>query len=199
MYLLHFLFAFAVFFPITLVLISIFRAYREDGDSTKVGLLLMVVLLLTFMLTSCTKEEFNAIPTCSTGVCDASLIFSQEQDNNGFYHIDLNWDGQYYPRFSINVDASTTSRNYWYNDSPVVQASFETDTTWEFQNDVLPVVQSDRIMLSMYSELRVSGKRILGPFPPEMKGDTIQIKATIWWEAGMETKGREVFAKFIVE
>ncbi len=199
MYLLHFLLAFAIFFPVVLVTISIFRAYKEDGDVTNVSLFFLLLLLVSFMFTSCSKEEFTAAPTCYSGDCSASLVFSQKQDENGFYHVSLNWNGQYYPRFSILVDAATTNADYWYNGSPVVQATFDTDTTWEFQNDELPIVQSDRILLSKYSEARVSGKRILGPFPPEMKGDTIQIKATVWWEAGMETKGREIFAKFIVE
>ena len=162
--------------------------------------LMLIVTVFTFtLLLSCTPEEVLEYPTCSDAECGAFLIFPTEKDENGYYHVDLDWNGEHYPRFNVLVDAATTSEDFWYNGSPVVQATFDTNTTWNFQNDVLPIVQRTRIYLSTYSSTRMQGKRIVGPIPPEMEGDTIDISATIWWEAGQYTKGREVFAKFIVE
>lgn len=161
--------------------------------------LLLFLLLSVIFLTSCEPEPLPVSETCMDGECQAYLELPGYQDNNGFYHIDLDWTGEHYPRFNILVDAPLTTKDFWYNGAPVVQAHFDTDTYWQFQNDNLPVVQPSRIYLSKYSESRASGKRIVGPFPPEMEGDTIEIYATVWWEAGINTKGRKVFAKFIVE
>ena len=43
------------------------------------------------------------------------------------------------------------------------------------------------------------GKRIVGPFPPEMEGDTINIKAVIFWDAGINYLEKEISIDFIVE
>lgn len=161
--------------------------------------LVPIVVFTLILLSSCSKEDIIEYNTCSDGECSAFLIFPTEKDINGYYHVDLEWDGEFYPRFDVLVDAATTNRDFWYNGSPVVQATFDTNTTWNLQYDVLPVVQRTRIYLSSYSSTRMQAKRIVGPIPPEMKGDTIQIMATVYWEAGQGTKGREIFAKFIVE
>jgi len=201
MFLVHFLvdvfIAFAIFFPIVLFVITLYRAYREDGNPTNINMFLGLLLLLA-LTCSCTVDEYS-YHTCMDNSCNAVLEVPGTLDSNGYYHIDLDWNGENYPRFNILVDASLTNRDFWYNNSPVIQASFETDTFWKLGNDILPIVQSDRVMLSKYSETRASGKRILGPFPPEMKGDTIEVAATVWWEAGIDTKGREILVKFIVE
>jgi len=163
--------------------------------NTKRFLLLVSSLVL---LTSCTKEEVST-PTCINNDCSAQLSIPGQLDVNGFYHIDLDWTGDHYPRFSIDIDATITDPWYWYNGIPSVQANFYTEDTWQFNHDILPVVQGARVYLRKYSEERASGKRIVGPFPPEMEGDTIEISSRIWWEAGMATKYKDFSIKFIVE
>lgn len=158
-----------------------------------------IVLVLLILFASCSKDD--SIPqVCYDGTCDARLEIPGELDDNGYYHIDLEWNGQYYPRFSIDTYADATDSYWWYNDQPVVQANFYTDTTWKFQNDVLPIVQQNRIYLSSKDKSNILyGKRIVGPFPPEMQGDTIQINAVIFWDAGINYKEKEISIKFIVE
>ena len=158
-----------------------------------------VVLFLLILFASCSKED-DIPQVCYDGSCDARLEIPGNLDENGYYHIDLNWNGQYYPRFSIDTYADATDPYWWYNDQPVVQANFYTDTTWKFQNDVLPIVQQNRIYLSSKDKSNtLYGKRIVGPFPPEMQGDTIEIKAVIFWDAGINYKEKEISIKFIVE
>lgn len=157
-----------------------------------------ILLILLGFLTSCEKEELST-PTCIGNDCSASFNVPGIQDSNGFYHIDLDWNGIHYPRFTIDVDASITDPWYWYNGIPAVQANFYTETTWQFNYDILPVVQGARINLRKYSDTRASGKRTVGPFPPEMEGDTIELSSRIWWEAGVNTKYEDFSIKFIVE
>lgn len=184
------------FFVLAFQLRTVAMMWKLNGIDILPQLIVLVFLLL---LASCEPEPVPPSNTCVDGTCSASLSLPGYQDVNGYYHIDLDWTGEHYPRFNIIIDAALTSKDYWYNNTPVIQAHFDTDTTWEFQNDIIPVVQPSRVMLSKYSDSRASGVRIVGPFPPEMEGDTIEIKATVWWEAGIQTKGREITAKFIVE
>ena len=158
-----------------------------------------LVLILLLFFASCTKEE--AIPQiCYDGDCDARVDVPGTLDENGYYHIDLDWSGQYYPRFSIDTYADATDPYWWYNDQPVVQANFYTDDTWNFQYDELPIVQQNRIYLSSRDKSNtLYGKRIVGPIPPQMQGDTIAIKAVIFWDAGINYKEKEISIKFIVE
>ena len=70
--------------------------------NTKRFLLLVSSLVL---LTSCTEEEVST-PTCINNDCSAQLSIPGQLDVNGFYHIDLDWTGDHYPRFSIDIDLS---------------------------------------------------------------------------------------------
>lgn len=194
----HFIIALAIFFPLTLFVITLIRAYQEDGNPTNINLFFLLLLLFTVFFTSCTKEEI-VTPTCINNDCSAQFYIPGELDSNGFYHIELEWDNQYYPRFTIDIDATITDPWYWYNGVPAVQANFHTEDTWEIGNDILPVVQGARVYLRKYSDTRAKGKRIVGPFPPRMKGDTIEISSRVWWEAGMQTKYEDFSLKFIVE
>jgi hypothetical protein len=159
------------------------------------------ILIVGLLLTSCSPESIEElIPPCPSGDCQASFELDYPKDGNGYYHINLSWDGQHYPRFSIDVYAEATDEYHWYNNTPVVQANFYTDTTWQFQNDVLPIVQPERIYLSTTkSKKELYGKRIVGPFPPEMKGDTIEIRPYVFWDAGINYVEKEFSIKFIVE
>lgn len=165
------------------------------GEESIYGLMLLLSMVL---LASCSKEEVPQV--CFDGSCDASLEIDAVLDSNGYYHVDLDWNSEYWPRFSVGTYADSTDPYWWYNDSPVVQANFYTDTTIEVGNDVIPIVQSSRIYLSSRNGSKVLyGKRIVGPFPPEMQGDTLEIKAEIFWDAGIHYKEKEISLKFIIE
>lgn len=147
-----------------------------------------VVLVLLLLFSSCSIEEALDPPTCYGGECNATFTVEGELDSNGYYHVDLDFTQQYYPRFDILIDATPTDPWWWYNEVPVVQANFYTEDTWEFQNDILPVVQPNRVYLSQKSKFSMTGKRIVGPIPPEMQGDTITIEPEVFWEAGSASR-----------
>jgi len=167
-----------------------------NGEESIVGIGLLVLMLAMFA--SCSKDDIPQV--CYDGSCDATLELPGNIDSNGYYHIDLEWNGEYFPRFSIDIYADATDPYWWYNETPVAQANFYTDTTIDVGYDIIPVVQSSRINLSSRDKSNtLYGKRIVGPFPPEMKGDTIDVKAVIFWDAGINYKEKEISIKFIVE
>lgn len=167
-----------------------------NGEESIIGIGLLVLMLAMFA--SCSKDDIPQV--CYDGSCDASLELPGNLDSNGYYHIDLEWNGEYFPRFSIDIYADATDPYWWYNETPVAQANFYTDTTIDVGYDVIPVVQSSRVNLSSRDKSNtLYGKRIVGPFPPEMKGDTIDVKAVIFWDAGINYKEKEISIKFIVE
>lgn len=86
--------------------------------------------LLSILLFSCTKEEEAFIPLCPDGECDAVMQLPYPQDSEGNYLVDLDWDGEYWPRFDIEVLAEETSPEYWYNGEPHIIAEFDTDSYW---------------------------------------------------------------------
>ena len=189
-------FTVVLFYLVVWMLRQITSYVYANGEESIVGIGLLVLMLAMFA--SCSKDDIPQV--CYDGSCDASLELPGNIDSNGYYHIDLDWNGEYFPRFSIDVYADATDPYWWYNETPVAQANFYTDTTIDVGYDVIPVVQSSRVNLSSRDKSNtLYGKRIVGPFPPEMKGDTIDVKAVIFWDAGINYKEKELFIKFIVE
>ena len=88
-----------------------------------------LIFLLIILSYSCTKEDIITSP-CITGDCDAGLILDYPQDENGYYHVDLDFTGEYYPRFNIFVEADDMYPEYQYNGRTVIEARFDTDTFW---------------------------------------------------------------------
>ena len=160
-----------------------------------------IVSLLVFLslFTSCSTQEELFDPLCVTGDCEVVFDIDGELDKNGYYHVRLDFEQQYYPRFNVELDASITQPAKWYNGRPVVVAKFETDTYWQYQNDYLPVVQGTSIYFEQYSSSRAYTKRIVGPVPPQMKGDTIILYPTILWDGGNLYEKKSYTVKIIVE
>ena len=77
-------------------------------------------------LTSCDKEHFSF--PCETGYCDAYILSPTNADANGFIRTELDWTGEYWPYFTIDVEADRTADEYRYNGESVVQAQFDTDS-----------------------------------------------------------------------
>ena len=168
-----------------------------NGEDSFYGILLLLTMLFAF---SCTVEEGLDPPTCINGDCSAQFFIDGELDQNGFYHVKLNWQGEYSPRFNIEILSSVTDPWYWYNDSPVVQANFYSDNMIDTGYEKIPIVQSSRIYLSMKESYKAYGKRIVGPVPSTYKNDTIYIKPEVFWEAGSKSIGKSYnFLKIIVE
>lgn len=156
-----------------------------NGEDSIFGIALLALML--FFFSSCSVEEALDPPTCIDGSCNAQFILDGELDENGFYHVKLNWGGEYNPRFNIEILSTLTDPWYWYNGSPVVQANFYTDTMIDTGYEEIPIVQSSRVYLSQKDENIAHGKRTVGPVPIEYKNDTIFIEPEISWEAGTKS------------
>lgn len=190
--------------------------------------------ILTFLALSCSKTAVT--PTCLDGDCDARILFTEEIDKNGYYHVKLDWQQEYYPYFSVDVEADITAPEYHYNGDPVVTAQFDSDTAWvigdtlvmkqayykpftgewsstggalpthwrnldltQFSGTVVNIAQNTHIYFKQKGD-KVVSKRILGPFAPHLKGDTITIFMEVMWDAGDNSFIRsDYFEKFIVE
>src|SRR6056300_1706051 len=86
-------------------------------------------LILLLALASCTKPLDD--PTlCIPGYCDAEMVFPITLDENGYYHVDLDWDQEYYPYFAVDVNASPIDPFFFYGDHPVASAEFDSNTSW---------------------------------------------------------------------
>jgi len=84
-------------------------------------------LAIIALISSCEKEVL--VPnTCQSGDCDAFISSQYTVDSNGYTHVDLEWNSDYLPYFTIDATATRTSIPYWYNDQPVVSAEFDTDS-----------------------------------------------------------------------
>jgi|TARA_R110000803_G_scaffold40135_1_gene86511 hypothetical protein len=167
---------------------------------------LILLLLLGYFLISCEKEDI--LPDlCIGGDCSVALKVNAPQDTNGYYHLKLNYDGQYDPRFNIEVIASKTDEYYHYNSKSVVTAGFSGDIfvqvplqTGEL-TEFIPLVQETRLYLRDHGKIpnKMYTKRIIGPVLESLKGDTLNVSGYINWDGGNNWKEEEVSLKFIIE
>ena len=190
------------------------------------------ILILTTL--SCTQPDEPSV--CITGDCTASILFPVSADKNGYYHVPLDWNQEYYPYFDVEVQVSPTSPEFYYNGDSVVAARFDSDTSWvigdtlvmkqayykpftgewtstggalpthwknlnlsQFSGTVVNIAQNTSIYFKK-NDKNLTSKRILGPFPPHIKGDTITIFMEVTWDAGDLSVTKSDFQeKFIVE
>lgn len=90
------------------------------------GFAWFLILLLSL---SCETEDPRPNP-CISGVCDAKMFLPGEKDQNGYYHIKLNWNSDFMPYFFIQVVATEVIPEFRYNKVSVVSAKFDSDTFW---------------------------------------------------------------------
>jgi len=168
----------------------------------------LLLLLFLFSIVSCSEEDSRP-SLCQDGFCDGSLYIPFPKDSNGYYHVDLDFEGDYLPRFSIFVEADDVDPFYYYNDIGVVQSAFESSSYWVMNNGVeVDIVQETTIYLNNSTDNteyiptttgRKWGKRIVGPIPNEFIGDTIRIRAEIYWDGGSNSASQLFEEKFIIE
>lgn len=185
---------------------------------------------------SCSKDDTPFLDTCTTGDCNAQMIFPTNADSNGYYHIPLDWSRDYLPYFIVDVEADPIIEELRYNGISHVQARFDSDTSWkigdtlvysiplfqpffglytqdgnqlpetwidvelsQFEGIEVNIAQNTAIQFKQQGSKLVS-RRVLGPFIPQMIGDTITVAMKVTWEAGNYTVTKENFLqKFIVE
>ena len=85
-----------------------------------------------------------------------------------------------------------------YNGTPI---PYENTTIYlsQFDGTIVPVVQNTSIYFSDDEEGRFSTKRVVGPFPPTMIGDTISIYMKVRWDVGESLIKDHYVEKFIIE
>ena len=168
----------------------------------------LLLLLFAILALGCAPEEINP-SLCPDGSCNGKLFLPYPQDSNGIYRVDLDFDGEYLPRFDIYVEADDVDPFYYYNDIGVVQAAFESPAYWTLPNgEDLEIVQSTTIYLnnspnnSEYTPSlpnRKWAKRIVGPIPASFEGEMLTIDAEIYWDGGSKYKSQFFQIKIIVE
>ncbi len=168
----------------------------------------LLLLIFATIFVACSEEE-SVPPLCSDGDCNGKLYIPFPKDSNGYYHVDLNFDGEYLPRFDIYVEADDVDPFYYYNDMGVVQSAFESSSYWVMSNGVqVNIVQETTVYLNNSTDNteyaptttgRKWAKRIVGPIPNEFVGDTIRIRAEIYWDGGSNSASQLFEEKFIIE
>ena len=88
------------------------------------------------LLTACSVQDPLDDSPCEFGDCNAFIEAPFYKDANGYYHATLDWTREYYPYFNIDIEASRTAPQYWYNNSPVVQAEFDTDSYFVLSDSI---------------------------------------------------------------
>tara|TARA_B100002019_G_scaffold148440_1_gene127792 strand:+ start:732 stop:1388 length:657 start_codon:yes stop_codon:yes gene_type:complete len=96
----------------------------------------LAVIVFVALFISCSENDEDTSSPCVSGDCDARLILNFPQDENGYYHADLDFNGEYYPRFNIYVEADDMYEEYQYNGMTVIEARFDTDTFWNVDGDL---------------------------------------------------------------
>lgn len=168
----------------------------------------LLLLLIVFLSLGCSSEDVKP-SLCPDGNCDGKLFLPYPQDANGVYRVDLEFDGEYYPRFDIFIEADNVDPYYFYNDMGVILGSFHSSSSWALSNgEDIEIVQSTSIYLNNSSynneytpsiSSRKWAKRIVGPFPPSFEGQIITLNAEIYWDGGTEYHIQTFQIKFIVE
>ena len=124
-----------------------------------------VVLLLIAFTHACTKSPLDNGPAgACPGECSAQMLFPVQKDVNGLYHINLNWDREYLPYFTIDLIASVIRPEYRYNGVSVVTAEFYSETSWTLENSGVEVdIIQDTHVYFKDNGLNLTSKRIVGP------------------------------------
>lgn len=198
------------------------RAFRAAAISVLIGL-----------FASCSPEEL-AIDTCPGG-CDAQMLWNYQKDDNGIYHVPLDWTGEYLPYFFVDVEAEAVEPIYMYNNESSIEARFDSNTSWvvgdslvisipyytpfgnytssglplpagwtdvtlsQYEGEVINIAQPTGIRFSKKNGI-LKSRRYLGPFIPEMIGDTITVYMRVHWDGGDNSTVKDHYLeKFIVE
>ena len=90
---------------------------------------------------SCTPDDLPSSP-CIDGDCNAEMVLPGYLDDNGYYHIDLDFDGDYLPWFQVDVYADKVLPQYEYNGVQPVEARFDSDTHWTIGDSLMVTVNN---------------------------------------------------------
>lgn len=107
--------------------------------------------------------------------------------------------------FVLNDSVAFTISTYqpwqglWtYNGVPI---PYENTTVYlsQFEGTIVPVVQNTNVYFSDDNEGNFTTRRVVGPFPPTMIGDTITLYMKVRWDVGESLIKDHYVEKFIIE
>lgn len=142
---------------------------------------------------------FTTAFSSPSGELGANFYVKGVKDANGYIHMSLPWKGDFWPRFTVGVEADQTDKQHWYNGSPVVTAKFHSNSTWMMGNEVVDMVQNTSLYFKPDANGKSYSRRIIGPIPPSAKGDTLVVNVEIAWDQGKSSVKKQYELKFIVE
>lgn len=137
--------------------------------------------------------------TSSNSSLSADFYVKGEIDGNGYIHVKLPWNGEYWPRFTLGIEADKSPTTY--NNHSVVSAKLSSDQVWDGgMYGEIEYVQSTSVYFSSPKRgTKGYTKRIIGPFPPEFRGDTLVVDVEVVWDLGKFEEKKDYSLKFIVE
>ena len=186
----------------------------------------MYRFFILFLLFSCEVDETVVIYDPTAEIFFPTN--TSYQDTNNIHHVDLDWTLEYLPYFELNItadklpdeitSATFDSDTYWVLEDSLAftiplyspYLGLETyqgtpipvnDTIVylnQFKGDILNIVQDDRVYF-YDNGTGFDTKRLVGPFPPELEGDTINIYMKVIWEQDNYWIEKDFTEKFIVE
>lgn len=153
--------------------------YHVDLDFT--GLYLPWFIIDVYATPSSLENRYNGIS-----------VIEAEFDSNTFWNLGDNVIYQV-PLYNP-FESYTTSSGY------TLPATIEEVSIDFFQGITLNIVQNTTLYFNTTGNPDLMHtRRVVGPFPPQIVGDTITIYSEIYWEAGNDSMFKELSAKFIVE
>lgn len=89
----------------------------------------LLILGISFLLASCSKEEINPSSTCIDGDCNGRFYIDElvqpnaYQDGNGYWHIE-HWGPNY---FTIRGELDELNEEYEVNEVPIIETHYDSD------------------------------------------------------------------------
>ena len=168
---------FVLKFLINWIIGYIYAAQEESW----IGISILILMLAVFA--SCSKEEvFEDV----CGSCSVSFDIPFEQDSNGYYIADLNFNSAGAARFNIDTYASVTE-SYTYS---IFSGNIDIE---EFENT--QVVQNSRLDHNDQGFTR----RVVGPVLSKFVGDTLIVNVETYWEGNASWEVSKNTLKFILK
>jgi len=128
-------------------------------------LVLVFVVLIMLIASSCTKEEIVEVYPSPQLTIDANLPI----DGNGYYHLYLNRDS------NQTIHTVSGQVDYWYY-YEALKVDWESDLVWYYNNEEVPT--TNQVSYVMEGEVQ----NVIAP-TRNMIGDTLTLRGKIWYSS----------------
>lgn len=159
-------------------------SYNPTGELVKILTRIIKIKIARKLRAFCAAAVAVITLSCSTDLilplacpdgCQAQMVFPVSADENGYYHIRLDWSREYYPYFAVDVKASKVDEQYEYGGVKVVTAEFDSNASWiigdsltfiepiynpflgNYTSSGVPIpISTSEVVLSQFSGMRVN-------------------------------------------